>query len=437
MSYDPRSQRQRLLDSIMELSMHSSPSELSVAQIISHAGVSRATFYELFTEKEDALLAAVCTAVDRVFGGLQLRVDDRGWPQMVRSALDDLLGRVSSDPAAAWMACVQARGAGPAIRGELDRALDALEQRIEALLAHTPTNGGTLDIPATALTGAVRSILASSLRARREDLLLSLSEEILVWLSEYHVPSGRERWSMGPHARLTDIEPVSDAPPPGRLPRGRHGLPAPFVARTQRTRIIHATAQMMLAKGYAHATVADIVAQAAVARDVFYEHFASKQDAFEEAERHGTQQLLEACTDAYFNAAEWPERVWSVLELLLRAIAAAPALSQVQLLGCYEAGPEAVGRLEVTTRAFAIFLREGYTYRPAGQRPGPLASQAISGAILEIIQRRLARGQSALLPVLLPQLTYIALAPFTGPRDAAHRAAAMAAGNPPTAAPEP
>ncbi len=47
-----------------------------------------------------------------------------------------------------------------------------------------------------------------------------------------------------------------------------------------------------------------------------------------------------------------------------------------------------------------------------------LYSHAITGAVFEIIYREVARGRAGELPQHLPQLAYIAIAPFTG-RDAA------------------
>jgi hypothetical protein len=84
------------------------------------------------------------------------------------------------------------------------------------------------------------------------------------------------------------------------------------------------------------------------------------------------------------------------------------------LVECYAAGPRAIRRGEEITRSFTIFLEEGYRYdERAGALPR-LFSQAIAGAILEIIRRRVAAGEWAQLPRHVPQLTYIALAPFAG-----------------------
>ena len=67
------------------------------------------------------------------------------------------------------------------------------------------------------------------------------------------------------------------------------------------------------------------------------------------------------------------------------------------------------------TRSFTIFLEEGYHQRPEAAALPRLVSQAIAGGIFEIVQREVAAGRTAELPRLLPQLTYIAIAPFLRP----------------------
>jgi hypothetical protein len=69
-------------------------------------------------------------------------------------------------------------------------------------------------------------------------------------------------------------------------------------------------------------------------------------------------------------------------------------------------------------RVATIFLQEGYRYRPQADGLPRLCSHAITGAIFEVIYRHIARGDVAKLPRHLPQLTYIAIAPFTGPKEA-------------------
>jgi AcrR family transcriptional regulator len=416
-----RSQRERLVDAMIELSAQTGFQSVSVAQVTARAGVSTATFYEQFEDKEDCLLAAYRTVAERVFGNVRPVAGDGDWSEAARVALAPLLGALQSDPDAGRVLFVEGLAGGRRIREQRKSVLGEFERRVQAFLDSPPKGGNTLDIPVTAVMGALRNIVSSHLRTHAEDRLPLLVDDALAWLETYAIPAGQTHWSTGPNALLpaaSGQEPDARAREPSRLPRGRHRLPAGVVARSQRERILHATAEVMMAKGYANATVADIVAQAAVSRDVFYEHFNGKQHAFLEAQQHPTQYILDACASAYFSAQEWPERVWKGLRTLLGLIVANPALSHLRLVECYAAGPAAIRRAEEITRSFTFFLEEGYSYRPQANGLPRLYSEAIVGAIFEIIQRGVAHGEAAQLPRQLPQIAYIAITPFTGHQQA-------------------
>jgi AcrR family transcriptional regulator len=186
------------------------------------------------------------------------------------------------------------------------------------------------------------------------------------------------------------------------------------VARSQRLRIIHATAKVTMAKGHADTTVADIVAAAGVAKEAFYQHFSDKQHAFLDAQQHPTQHILDTCVASFFSAESWPERVWRGLGTLLEMIAENPMLAHLRLVECYAAGSAAIRRAEEITRSFTIFFEEGYLYRLQARSLPRVCSQAIAGAVFEVIQRAVAEGSVAEVPRLLPHLTYISIAPFMG-----------------------
>jgi AcrR family transcriptional regulator len=177
-------------------------------------------------------------------------------------------------------------------------------------------------------------------------------------------------------------------------------------------------AEAMMSKGYANATVGEIVTAAGVARPVFYAHFRDKQHAFLEAQQHHTQYIVDRCAEAYFDADSWPHRLWACLDTLTGLIASSPAISHLRLVECYAAGEDAVRRAEDITRAFTIFLQEGYRYRPEARSLPRISSEAIAGGIFEVIQRHVAMGTLPALRSRLPQLTYIAIAPFTGAEEA-------------------
>jgi AcrR family transcriptional regulator len=408
-----------LVDAMIELSATRGYHAVTVTELCSYAGVSPATYYEQFSAKDDCFLAAYRACADGVFAPMRAAATDGDWPGAIRQALDALLSALEEDPDAGRLLFIEALGAGAAIRAARGYVLEEFERRLEEMLERTPAEQPTLDVPLMAVVGALRHIISRRLRTRTEDQLPALLDDGLLWLSSYVAPGGSRRWSTSQDALLAPAE----APPvavfsPETLPPGTSGLSPSVVARSQRTRLINATAQVMRAKGYQGATIADIVAGARVARPVFYEHFADKEGAFLEAQQHPTQFIIDRCAEAYFSAEQWPGRMWRCLQTLLHLIGANPTLSHLRLVECYAAGPQAIRRAEEVTRSFGIFLEEGYLYRPEAHALPRLSSQAIAGAVFEIVQRLVAAERWAELPAHLPQLTYIAIAPFTGAREA-------------------
>jgi AcrR family transcriptional regulator len=412
------------MDAIIELTAREGYQGVSVAEVSARARVSSATFYELFGGKEDCLLAAYRSIADRLLAQVQAQAQAQeggDWRELLRTALRSLLTALREDPDGGRIVFVEAAAGGELIAEERRRILGQFESLVQGVADGVPHESERLDIPATAFVGALRSIISRRLRTNAADQLPAMVDDLCAWVESYSVPPGVRPWSTSPHALLATVPaqaPRSVARVKTRLPRGRHGLPAGVVARSQRTRIIYATAEVTMEKGYSNTTVADIVAQAGVARDVFYEHFTDKQHAFLEAQQHPTQHIVDTCASAYFSAESWPERVWCGIGALLELIASAPAISHLRLVECYAAGPAAIRRAEEITRSFTIFLEEGYAYRPEAQRLPRLSSEAITGGVFEIIQRHAVRNDFAGLPPLLPQITYVTIAPFTGPEEA-------------------
>lgn len=416
-------QRERLVDAMLELCAESGYLSVSVAQVSARAKVSSATFYEQFADKEDCLLAAYQTAARRVLSAMRPALDCEDWETAASVALDGLVQAVQRDPHAGRVLFVEALSGSSRVRATRDRVLANLEQTALTMLDRIPAEGRTLDVPVTAIMGGIRSLLSRHLRTHSADRLPELVPQLVSWIGSYAIPLDQPRWSTSADAVLAEAHADTPTPAPAgaqaeRLPRGRHGLPAGFVARSQRRRIIHGTAEVIVAKGYAKTTVSDIVSAAGIARDVFYEHFTNKQHAFLEAQQHATQHIVNSCAAAYFAEDAWPERVCAALECVLELIAANPTLAQLRIVESYAAGPEAVRSTEEMTRAAGIFLQEGFHYRPQASALPPLCTQAITGAVFELIYGHIAAGRTASLPRYLPQLAYVAIAPFAGPREA-------------------
>ncbi|HUA10402.1 MAG TPA: TetR/AcrR family transcriptional regulator [Solirubrobacteraceae bacterium] len=415
-----------------ELSARHSYPAVSVADVASHAGVSSATFYEQFTDKEDCLVAAYRLVADRLLAGIPDGDSEADWREKLRRVLAQLLKSFEEEPDAGRLLLVEALAGGPRVRAERARAVGDLRSRVQRILDSAKRDGLQVDIPAPLIVGAVRSIASSLLRSHNDDRLSRQVDGLMAWACAYAVPVGEKRWSSGtnstvpvPLAREWTRSVAAFIQPPERLPRGRHKLPAAAVVRTQRARIAYGTAKVIVEKGYAAATVTDIVAAAGISRDVFYAQFSNKLEAYMAAQQFGTDELLTACAAAYFAPRAWPERVWYALQMLLTAMAANPELSHLRIVECYAAGPAAIEQTESLKRAAAIFLQEGYVQRESAASLPRLCSQAIIGAVFELLYDRLANGQALDIPRQLPMLAHVAMTPFVGAQKASEALGAL------------
>jgi len=199
-----------------------------------------------------------------------------------------------------------------------------------------------------------------------------------------------------------------------RLPRGRHGLPREFVVSSQRERLLDAASRAVSEVGYPALTVAAILQRAGVSRKTFYEHFADKEECFLAAYDVVTEGLLRGVSEAYERPGTWRERVRAGLAEFLRLLAAEPAFARMCIVEVLAAGPRALQRRDAAMRMFTVFFDAGLSEMPAGVRPPGLLSEAVVGAIYEIVYARIRQGETTSLPDLLDDLMYVALAPYLG-----------------------
>jgi len=96
-------QRQRLVQAMIELSAKSGYQEVSIAELCAGAGVSTVTFYEEFQDKEEALLSAYRVCAEGVFGPMRSALLEANTSEIPRLALGAMLEAV------AWPATEQPR----------------------------------------------------------------------------------------------------------------------------------------------------------------------------------------------------------------------------------------------------------------------------------------------------------------------------------------
>jgi AcrR family transcriptional regulator len=212
---------------------------------------------------------------------------------------------------------------------------------------------------------------------------------------------------------LTDMAGPQDRIP-SRLPRGKHGLSPQFVARNQRERLISATITVVAEKGYAEATVADILEHSGVSRKTFYDLFTNKEDCFLSAYDQLIDTMADEVGEAFAGGHSWADRVRNGLRALLDLLAARPNGARVGLVEVLAAGPRALERYDGAIRRFVPLFEQGRSESPYGDQLPPNISEAVLGGIAQVLYLRVLAGEAASLPDALDELLYFALVPYLG-----------------------
>ncbi len=123
--------RARVLAAMTELTRERGVRGVSVSHVVARSGVSRRTFYELFDDREDCLLAAFEHAMQRAAEAALPAYQAPGdWRERVRAGLDAALGFLDAEPALGGLCVVDALAAkGPV----LDRRARVVEALIDAV----------------------------------------------------------------------------------------------------------------------------------------------------------------------------------------------------------------------------------------------------------------------------------------------------------------
>ena len=175
-------QRERLLDAIANVVAEKGYSATRVADITEYAGVSRKTFYELFSDKEDCFLAAydaiTALLMERMAHGLA-QVADGTWEEQVSALLGEFLRFLAAEPAFARMCIVEVLGSGPRGLARRDAAIEAFFPVVDQIPRSAPGAEKYLSkLTPVFVTSGILEVVYAAIRRGETETLPELEEDL-------------------------------------------------------------------------------------------------------------------------------------------------------------------------------------------------------------------------------------------------------------------
>ncbi len=156
-----RDQHERILRGFASaVAKHGFPAA-GIPQVTAEAGISNATFYKHFENKEDALLATLdLSGAQLVAATVPAARREEDWPEALRRGIEGFCGYLASEPAIAKLRTVEVYAAGPVALMHRDRAWKQILGELIPEEARGPERGLVLE----ASSGAVYGLLYEEVR---------------------------------------------------------------------------------------------------------------------------------------------------------------------------------------------------------------------------------------------------------------------------------
>jgi AcrR family transcriptional regulator len=309
--------------------------------------------------------------------------------------LDDCV----ESPKGPHLVLVDALGVGSRARERMQQTATTQENLLTAAFDCAPDGVKLPPLSAKAIVGGMRHVLFTRLHEQREQELLTMTDELLDWISAYRTAPG---------SRLDAIVP--------REPQQIPATQAAFLARDDlRARTLESVVQLTLEGGYAELTDPQIAQFAGASTEAFHKQFSSKQECFLAVIDELTREATDAIWGCVGSATCWSEAVRMAVATFTEFFVARPTLIRMTFIDLFEVGPAMVNRMTSTIECFTKLLDET---GPRPSRSPTISAEAITGAIWAVLSSCAASDRLPYLPYLADHITFIVLAPYVGAKQA-------------------
>ncbi len=390
-----RNQRWRLMAAMVAVVAERGYEGTTVAHVVELSGVSRTAFYRQFANKEACFVATVDAVLEFASAAVSGAWRQPGsWNERLRGAFEAFVDQILSQPAAARVGFIDAYVAGANAIEHVDQGVAMFTRMVQQSFDESPERAQMPSAVVRAVVGGVHKVIATRLRRGDVESLPATVPNLWEWAIAYETPA---------------------VPLRQRKIRTAKPTPSRFAPTNQVERICAGMAAVCAEKGYAAAKIEDVVAAASVSLSTFYDHFATKEEAFIAAYDVGLMQASAAAIPAFQRESDWRYGTRAFAEAMLGHLSAEPDWARMGIVEALAAGPRALERRDDAIMAYAALLQPGFKSRP--DLP-PIVAEAISGGIYALMYDHIRTRGSARLLELQPVTTFFGLAPFVGVDEA-------------------
>jgi AcrR family transcriptional regulator len=206
-------QRGRILAATAQVLCEDGFASATVGRIVSRAGISRRTFYQLFADLESCVLECFDDALVRLRGDVTAAWSpEQAWVDRTRAALCAILSFFDDEPQLARLLVVETLAAGPEALSRRRELLDLLAAEVQDGGGAQPRDRPT-SLVAEALVGGIVAMIHTRLLDPAAEPLLALSNQLMSMIALPYLGQERARREL------------ERRPPPGQTPRRRPPQP--------------------------------------------------------------------------------------------------------------------------------------------------------------------------------------------------------------------
>ncbi len=408
-----RNQRIRIHGGMIEAVTTRGYPQTSVKLVIGLAGVSRRSFYEQFSGKEECFMATFDLIANRAVNRLTdaYRTAEGDQRQRLRAALRAWGAELEQNPKALRLAIAESQAAGTEGLRRLQKTTAVCEGLLASALSdrcppaagdEPPAGPEALPLP------VVRAIVGGLRRATQMRLLDDDTEDL--------EPLVREmvKWSL-----------LFKSPALGKLrPRRCANQPFPETlllepdacgGASRRARVLRSAIETGLReRKFADLSSPRIAEGAGLPFEAVTELYPDPHACYLEALDVLGDELLQLIASPELVSAQWPAAVCRTIDALLTHLAGSPARLMTLTVKALEAGPASIANVSDLAYELATLLTEGAPRRPRTR----IAVEGIAGGLWNILYCEALAGRGHRLPLLSEYISYVVLTPYLDPEEA-------------------